>query len=618
MCSVRRQPDSFGAKIARDLRVVGSIGIRTHAQFAHRVRPRQKFFEVRRHLGIDRRHPPLDHFARRSVERDVLAAAHHRAIRRQRARAVIDLQRRHSRHARLAHPARDHRRMTRHPAARREDSFRHLHPLDIFRRRLDAHQNHFAPCFRDRDRFVRREHHFAVDRTRRRRQSARDHVLLARRIQPRMQKLLELFRLDALQRGLAIDQLLVGHIDRDSHRRLRRPLAGARLQHEQAISLDRKFHVLRIAKMLFQLRRDFQELFENVGEAFFERRVMRRALSFADPRALGPFTPRLHADLPPRADSRDHVLALRVGQKLAVDSLLAGARIARERDAGRAIVAEISEHHRLHRHRGAPVAGDIVDAPIRDRAIVMPRVEHRAHCHPQLLARVLRDVAADARSNQRAELADQFPQIIDVQIGIVLDPARRFFVFDNLLERIGIVLVLRLQLEHDVAEHLAEPPVRVPRKPRIAADLFEALHRLVGEPEVQHRVHHPRHRHARARSHRHQQRILRVAEFASERLLDPRNALRDAVSQPLRIFVSVIVKVVADLRRDRKSRRHRQLEPRHLGEVRALAPQQIAHLGASFRHARTEKVDLRMNATHVNPLLPSPHRKIVRRKFQNC
>ncbi len=156
------------------------------------------------------------------------------AIRRQRARAVIDLQRRHSRHARLAHPARDHRRMTRHPAARREDSLRDLHPVNIFRRRFEPHQNYFAPRFRDRDRFVRREHHFAVDRARRRRQSARDHVLLARRVEPRMQKLLELFRLDALQRRLAIDQLLVGHIDRDSHRRLRRALAVARLQHEQA------------------------------------------------------------------------------------------------------------------------------------------------------------------------------------------------------------------------------------------------------------------------------------------------------------------------------------------------------------------------------------------------
>ena len=215
-----------------------------------------------------------------------------------------------------------------------------------------------------------------------------------------MQKLLELFRLDPLQRRLAIDQLLVGHVDRDSHCGLRRPLAVARLQHEQPIALDRKFHVLRVAKMLFEPRRDLQELFVNLGEAFLERRVLRRTLGLADSRALGPFPPRLQAYLPPGADSRDDVLALRVGQILAVDSFLAGAGIARERDAGRAIVAEISEHHRLYRDRGAPVARDVVDLPVRDRAIVVPRVEHRANCHPQLLARILRDVAPDARPNQ--------------------------------------------------------------------------------------------------------------------------------------------------------------------------------------------------------------------------
>ncbi len=221
---------------------------------------------------------------------------------------------------------------------------------------------------------------------------------------------------------------------------------------------------------------------------------------------------------------------------------------------------------------------------------------------------------ADARSNQRAELAHQFAQIIDLEVGVVLDAARRLLVIDNFLERIRIVLVLRLQLEHDVAEHLAEAPVRVPREARVAADPLEPLHRLVGEPEVQHRVHHPRHRNARARSHRHQQRILGVAELAPERLLDPRDALRDALGQPLRIFVRVIVKVVADLRRDRESRRHRQLEPRHLGQVRALAAQQVAHLGAPFRHARAEKVNLRMNPSHVNSLLPR-RIEIVRRQF---
>ena len=93
-----------------------------------------------------------------------------------------------------------------------------------------------------------------------------------------MKKLLELFRLDAPQRRLAIDQLLIGHVDRDSHRGLRRALSGPGLQHEEAVALDRKFHVLRIAEMLFELRRNLQELFVDRGKALFEGRVVCGAL----------------------------------------------------------------------------------------------------------------------------------------------------------------------------------------------------------------------------------------------------------------------------------------------------------------------------------------------------
>ena len=61
-----------------------------------------------------------------------------------------------------------------------------------------------------------------------------------------------------------------------------------------------------------------------------------------------------------RADAGDDVLALRVREPLAVELLLARRRIARERDAGRAVVAEVAEDHRLHVARGAPVVGDVV------------------------------------------------------------------------------------------------------------------------------------------------------------------------------------------------------------------------------------------------------------------
>src|SRR5208283_771405 len=201
-------------------------------------------------------------------------------------------------------------------------------------------------------------------------------------------------------------------------------------KHEQSVALDGEFHVLGIAKMLFELRRGLEEFPVNAGKAFLERRVLLAPLGLADSRARGPLATRLQAYLLWGADAGDDVLALRVGQILAVDSFFTGAGIARECDPGGAIVAQVAEHHRLHRDRGAPIARDVVDSPVRDRAIVVPRVEYRADRHPQLFARILRDVAADPRTNQRPELADQLLQVIDVQLGVVLDPARRLLAID--------------------------------------------------------------------------------------------------------------------------------------------------------------------------------------------
>src|SRR5262249_18874068 len=56
--------------------------------------------------------------------------------------------------------------------------------------------------------------------------------------------------------------------------------------------------------------------------------------------------------------------------------------------------------------------------------------------------------------------------------------------------------------------------------------------------------------------------------------------------------VRVRVVVCADLGRDREPRWHREAEARHLGEVRALAAEQILHLGAAVGRAAAERVDV--------------------------
>src|SRR3546814_10330521 len=68
--------------------------------------------------------------------------------------------------------------------------------------------------------------------------------------------------------------------------------------------------------------------------------------------------------------------------------------------------------------------------------------------------------------------------------------------------------------------HLDEAAVAVPREPRVARDGGKAFDGLVVEAKVQHRVHHARHRHARPRAHRHQQRIAGIAECLARHRLD--------------------------------------------------------------------------------------------------
>ena len=97
-----------------------------------------------------------------------------------------------------------------------------------------------------------------------------------------------------------------------------------------------------------------------------------------------------------RADARHHVLALGVHQVFAVEQVGAGRGIAREGDAGGAILAHVAEHHGLHVDRGAPALGDRMQAAVGDGALVHPRAEHRADRAPELLARLLWERLAGA------------------------------------------------------------------------------------------------------------------------------------------------------------------------------------------------------------------------------
>ena len=94
------------------------------------------------------------------------------------------------------------------------------------------------------------------------------------------------------------------------------------------------------------------------------------------------------------ADARDDVFALRVGEEVAVGHVLAGRRVAGERDTGAGVVALVAEHHRLHVDRGAEVVGDLLHPAVVARAAAVPGLEHGLDRVAELLLRVAREVDA--------------------------------------------------------------------------------------------------------------------------------------------------------------------------------------------------------------------------------
>jgi hypothetical protein len=172
--------------------------------------------------------------------------------------------------------------------------------------------------------------------------------------------------------------VLLRHLDRYPDCRFGSALAVTRLQHEEALALDRKLHVLHIAEMLFEPGRNREQRFVCGWEGLLEGGLMSAALALVEAVTRDGFAAGGGADRKRSADTRDDILTLRVGQIFAVDTALASRRIAGEGDASSAVRAEIPEDHRLHRDGGAPVARDIVDLAVGDRAIVVPRAEDRA------------------------------------------------------------------------------------------------------------------------------------------------------------------------------------------------------------------------------------------------
>ena len=149
-------------------------------------------------------------------------------------------------------------------------------------------------------------------------------------------------------------QPLLERVHREAHRGLRGPLRAPGLEHEQAPLLDRELGVLHVLVVGLELAQDLGQLIGHLRHPIAQ---------------LG--------EIAWRAHPRDHVLALRVGQKVARRRRRAGHLVAAERHARTRRLALVAVHHLLHVDRGTPIIGQPVDPPVLDGALAHPRIEHR-------------------------------------------------------------------------------------------------------------------------------------------------------------------------------------------------------------------------------------------------
>ena len=237
-------------------------------------------------------------------------------------------------------------------------------------------------------------------------------------------------------------------------------LAASGLQDPQPSVLDGELDVLHVLVVRLEAVEHRGQLRERLGHHLFHGgQAAAGRLLHGDGQRLG------------RADPGHHVLALGIDQELAVVALLAGRRIAGEGDPGRAALAAIAEHHRLHVHRGAREVVDVVQAAVGDRARRHPRAEDGADRAPQLLLDVLREGGAVLRLDDFLIRLDQAAQIVGAKLGIEVVAVLALDLVEPVLEQVVI------DSQHDVPVHLDEAPVAVVGEARIVGASGETLDR---------------------------------------------------------------------------------------------------------------------------------------------
>ena len=259
-----------------------------------------------------------------------------------------------------------------------------------------------------------------------------------------MQKLIELSSLDAGYRFFLADEPFLRQIDRDFQSGRCRSLAITALQHPECAFLDGELDVLHISVVMLECFAVLFKFLERARHDRLKRRFVAAAL----------FSCRFRNGLR-RANASDHVLALCVDEKFAIQPRISSRWIPGEGDARRARIAAVAEHHRLNVHRGAPAFREVVQLSVLDGAGIIPAVEDRAYRAPELLVDVLRERPPELALHHFLKLADEGLPVLCGEIGIEIVAILVLVVLQNLLK------VVVFYIEHNARVHLDEAAITI-------------------------------------------------------------------------------------------------------------------------------------------------------------
>ena len=271
-----------------------------------------------------------------------------------------------------------------------------------------------------------------------------------------------------------------------------------------------------------------------------------------------------------------HVFALGIGEEFAHQALFAGGGVAGESHAGAAVVSHVAKGHHLHVHGRAPGIGDVVVHTIDIGTGIIPGPEHGLDGFEELLLGIVGEILAQLLFVFGLELIGQGLEVVGVQLH-VLGHALAFLHFVDKLFK-----VLLANFHHHVREHLDEAAIAVPRPAGIAGLGGDDVDHIFIQTQVQDGIHHAGHGSAGAGAHGHQQGIFHIAELLAGDLLHLADVFHDLALDFVVDAAAVLIILGAGFGGDGEALGNGQADIGHFGQVRALAAQQLAHVGVAF------------------------------------